>query len=102
MIVEVEEQDQEDQPIQTDDVEEDGELVGTVLHEEELADVSRDQHKLNLTQTEGSVLEKAWIRDGSISLEKASLPAGWWSCTSSTTGTSGRRVPWQKERSRST
>lgn len=42
VIVEVEEQDQEDQPIKTDDVEEDGELVGTLLHEEELADVSRD------------------------------------------------------------
>lgn len=62
MVVEVEEQEQEDQPIQTDDVEEDGELVRTVLHEEELADVSRDQHKLNLTQTEWSVLKKkVWI-----------------------------------------
>lgn len=53
MIVEVEKQDQKDQPVQTDNVEKHWKLVRTIFHEEELADVSGHQRKLNLRS-------KAW------------------------------------------
>lgn len=48
MIVEVEEQDQKDQPVQTDDVEEHWKLVRTIFHEEKLSNVSGHHYKLNL------------------------------------------------------
>ena len=48
MEVEVEEEEQEHHSIEPNDVQEDGELVGTVLHEEDLADVDGHHHKLDL------------------------------------------------------
>lgn len=47
VVPEVEEEEQENQAIQGDDVDEDRELVGTVLHEEILADVSGHHNKLD-------------------------------------------------------
>lgn len=47
MVVEVEEEEQENHAVQADDVDEDGELVGAVLHEEILANVCGYHHKLN-------------------------------------------------------
>ena len=48
MEVEVEEEEQEHHSIEPNDVQEDGELVGTVLHEEDLANVDGHHHKLDL------------------------------------------------------
>lgn len=48
VVPEVEEEEQENQAIQGDDVDEDGELVGTVLHEKILADVGGHHNKLDL------------------------------------------------------
>ena len=48
MEVEVEEEEQEHHSIEPNDVQEDGELVGTVLHEEDLADVDGHHYKLDL------------------------------------------------------
>lgn len=48
VVPEVEEEEEEDQAIEANDVDEDGELVGTVLHEEILPDVGGHHHKLDL------------------------------------------------------
>lgn len=48
MIPEVEEQEEKDHAIESDDVNEDGVLIGAILHEEVLANVSGDDHKLRL------------------------------------------------------
>lgn len=48
VVPEVEEEKQENQAVQANDVDEDGELVGAVLHEEVLRDVSGHHNKLDL------------------------------------------------------
>lgn len=48
VVPEVEEEEQENQAIQADDVDEDRELVGAVLHEEILGDVAGHHNKLDL------------------------------------------------------
>lgn len=48
VVPEVEEQQQEDEPVEADYVDEDGELVGAVLQEEVLADMGGHHHKLDL------------------------------------------------------
>lgn len=48
MVVEIEEKDQEYEPIQPNDVEEYWELVRAILHEKKLANVDGHHHKLNL------------------------------------------------------
>ena len=48
MVPEVEEEQQEDEPVEADDVDEDRELVGAVLQKEILADVCGHHHKLDL------------------------------------------------------
>lgn len=53
VIPEVEEQEEKDQAVEADDVNEDGVLIGAILHEEVLTNVSGDDHKLRLyTQSE--------------------------------------------------
>lgn len=51
MVVKIKEKNQEYEPIQPDDVEEHRELVGALLHEEELANMSGHHQKLNLKET---------------------------------------------------
>lgn len=48
VIPEVEKQAEKDQAVEGDDVNEDGVLIGTILHEEVLTNVSGDDHKLRL------------------------------------------------------
>lgn len=48
VVPEVEEKEQENQAVQADDVDEDGELVGTILDEEILGDVAAHHDKLYL------------------------------------------------------
>lgn len=48
VVPEVEEENQEDQSVETNNVEKNRELVGAVLHEDELANVDSHHHKLNL------------------------------------------------------
>lgn len=48
VVPEVDEEEEEEQAVQADDVDENGEPVGAVLHEEVLADVRGHQHKLDL------------------------------------------------------
>lgn len=53
VIPEVEEQAEKDQAVEADDVNEDGVLIGAILHKEVLTNVSGDDHKLRLrTQSE--------------------------------------------------
>lgn len=52
VVPEVEEEEQENQAIQADDVDEDRELVGAVLHEEILGDVGGHHNKLDLGSKE--------------------------------------------------
>lgn len=54
MVVKIEEKNQEYQPIQPNDVKEHWELVGAVLHEEKLANMSGHHHKLNLKGTKNN------------------------------------------------
>ena len=53
MVPEVEEEEQENQAIQANDVDKNGELVGTVLHEEILGDVTGHRNKLDLENKKG-------------------------------------------------
>lgn len=48
VVPEVEEEEEKDQAVEAYYVDEDGELVGTVLHEEILPDVGGHHHKLDL------------------------------------------------------
>lgn len=48
MVPEVEEEEQENQAVRADDVDEDGELVWALLHEEILGDVAGYHNKLEL------------------------------------------------------
>lgn len=48
VIPEVEEQGEKDQTVKGDDVDEDGVLIGAILHEEVLTNVSGDDDKLRL------------------------------------------------------
>lgn len=47
VVPEVEEENQEDQSVETNNVEKNRELVGAVLHEDELTNVDSHHHKLN-------------------------------------------------------
>lgn len=53
VVPEVEKEKQEDQAVQADDIDKDGELVGTVLHEEILGDVGGHHRKLDLWRPDG-------------------------------------------------
>ena len=54
MIPEVEEEEQEDQTVGTDDVDEDRKLIVAVLYKEVLGDVSGHHHKLDLGTDEAN------------------------------------------------
>ena len=112
MVPEVQEEQQEDEPVEANDVDEDRELIGAVLQKEILADMCGYHHKLDLQRGGGRGVErgrdvsKSFLnKDPSKTAEPMlphSVPAGWTSGTSSTRGTSGSWGPRQSGRSKCT
>lgn len=103
VVPEVEEEEEEDEAVQTNDVDEDGELVGAVAHEEVLRDVRGHHDKLDLRKRK--TVSHMTRRCSLHLLEqrvKCNVPAEWWSGISSTTGTSGSWGPGRSGRSKST
>lgn len=84
VVPEVEEETQENQAIEADDVDEDWELVGAILHEEILANMAGHHDKLDLGAEEKKVNFCKFIKlqikakktKGQQSCQ-ANIPAGW-------------------------
>lgn len=81
VVPEIEKEEQENQPVQADDVDEDGELVGAVLHEEVLGDVAGHQNELDLGRDKE---RRGWSNKSLICTHLAQshislpdVPAGW-------------------------